>query len=85
MTGPRLLLAGLLMVGLAVIPRVEQLVPYLLAGGYFLQGPYMVFEGATTTAVRSCQRDVGLPETGDVNRDLLRRIGVDAILAFGRC
>ena len=29
--------------------------------------------------------NVGLPETGEVDRDLLRRIGVDAILAFGGC
>ena len=64
-------------------PRVEQLETYLLAGGYFLQGPDMVFDAATTTAVRAYQRDVGLPETGVVDRDLLRRIGVDAILAFG--
>ena len=66
-------------------PRVEQLETYLLAGGYFLQGPDMVFDAATTTAVRAYQRDVGLPETGEVDRDLLRRIGVDAILAFGGC
>lgn len=66
-------------------PRVEQLEIYLLAGGYFLHGPDMVFDAATATAVRAYQRDVGLPETGEVDRDLLRRIGVDAILAIGGC
>lgn len=57
----------------------------LIAGGYFVGGADTVFDARTSQAVRSYQGDAGLEQTGLVDHALMRRLGIDAMLAFGGC
>ncbi|MEX0286541.1 MAG: peptidoglycan-binding protein [Paracoccaceae bacterium] len=66
-------------------PRVAELEAYLLAGGYFLGGPDMIYDRETAAAVALFQRGAGLEPTGHASRRLLQRIGAEAVLAFGGC
>ncbi|SHI49873.1 Putative peptidoglycan binding domain-containing protein [Shimia gijangensis] len=68
-----------------VHPFVAGLERNLLAGGYFVGGADTVFDTRTTDAVKAYQADVGLEQTGHADRALMRRLGVDTMLAFGGC
>ena len=57
----------------------------LAAGGYLLAGPDTIFDGNTRAAVQAYQADAGLEATGVADFTLLRRLGIEAMLAFGGC
>lgn len=68
-----------------VHPFVASLERNLVAGGYLLGGADTVFDARTSEAVRAYQGDAGLAQDGLVDRALMRRLGVEAMMAFGGC
>jgi hypothetical protein len=66
-------------------PAVERLEIALAEGGYLPEVPDWAFTRETAAAVAAFQAEVGLPETGRVDRGLLRRLGIFTRYGFGGC
>lgn len=64
---------------------VASLERYLVAGGYLLGASDTIFDAETREAVQAFQVDAGLDATGVADYALLRRLGVEAMMAFGGC
>ena len=64
---------------------VASLERHLVAGGYLLGGSDTIFDARTQEAVKAFQVDTGLEATGVADYALLRRLGIEAMMAFGGC
>ncbi|ASM74495.1 MULTISPECIES: peptidoglycan-binding domain-containing protein [Roseobacteraceae] len=68
-----------------VYPAVVTLEQHLMEGGYFINGPGMIYGPETAEAVRMFQAESGLQQTGIADFDLLKRLGIAATFSFGGC
>ncbi|MGC5198248.1 peptidoglycan-binding domain-containing protein [Aphanothece microscopica] len=66
-------------------PAVERLETALAEGGYLAEVPDWTFTRDTAAAVAAFQSEIGLPDTGQADRDLLRRLGIFTRYGFGGC